>query len=409
MEIAVPNQLKGSRVYLTDADLPAQQRGRLARTDLEDKIKLLCLLNEHVVIATSHIFESGRTYQALLRNRGLLESGAIVVALRNSCRDFRDFLEQKQSEEPKRSYKGKESEEKTVFLQNNTNRIVSWKVSITQGAFKESFLRDLYELKMNIDFEDNFSEKLYNTFLEEVASLETISRPVVNSLTENLPPSIRSQVLHYIDLNYYLSGASAVESDPVVGSLKDVHFVESKINRAVSMRDALSSDVELFSELMSSLNMPRDILRQLSDKNIMELREDRLLKQFRAKYHQLVEDVRLAVPSSDSTQSVKALSEEIKRYMRSYAREALRSNLANEQTARKIAKVIQVTGYATALVSLMSMPLLPDPLQLVAGVSGALGTTLQLSDPLLQKTLVEPKRGELILFATKARELTSMN
>ena len=102
----------------------------------------------------------------------------------------------------------------------------------------------------------------------------------------------------------------------------------------------------------------------------------------------------------------KRLAQEAKRIMGSYVRDKLRQELASEQSLRKIARAIQISGFVTAFVSLLSLPLLPPPLETVGEVTGAVGTALQLADPLLQKVLVEPKRGELVLFAARLHEFT---
>ncbi len=143
MKIVSPSAIKGSKVYFTGTDRAAQRRVRLSQRTLEEKIKLLCILNDHVVIATSHIFESPLTYRVILKNRLLLESGIILPALRDTCRDFQDFKEQKQVEQAKGKYYGKQSWEITHFLQSITDTVVSWRLQITREDFKASLLRDL--------------------------------------------------------------------------------------------------------------------------------------------------------------------------------------------------------------------------------------------------------------------------
>lgn len=92
MKTVDPSALRDTKVYFIEADRNAQRRARLNRQALEEKLRLLCLLNERVVIGASHIFESDSTYRTLLNNRLLLERGLIVPTLWDTCRDFKDFL-----------------------------------------------------------------------------------------------------------------------------------------------------------------------------------------------------------------------------------------------------------------------------------------------------------------------------
>lgn len=408
MKTIVPSTLKGTKVYFTDADRAAQRRACLSQQTLEEKIKLLCLLNDHVVIATSHIFESSLTYQAILKNRLLLESGIILPALRDTCRDFQDFIEHKQLEyERVGAYKGKQGQAVANFLQVTAEATVSWELQATREAFKASLLRDLSAPDSLLHKELSLSKEQQEALLARLSAIETISREEVTEVTQGLPDTVQSQLFHYVDLNYYLAGASAVESDPVVGTLEDVQHVRDKIERAASVSEQLGSDTRLFRELLTSLYVSADILGDLTDRDIIKLRQDSVIGEFRRCYRTIIENVRRSLPElTGLTDDMKRLAHEAKQIMGSYIREELRRELAREQSARKIAQAIQISGYATALISLLSLPLLPPSLQAVAQVSGAMGTALQLADPLLQKILVEPKRGELILFAARLLELT---
>jgi len=407
VKIVSPSALKGSKVYFTGTDRAAQRRVRLSQRTLEEKIKLLCILNDHVVIATSHIFESPLTYRVVLKNRLLLESGIILPALRDTCRDFQDFKEQKQVEQAEGKYYGKKGWEIAHFLQAITNTVVSWRLQITREDFKASLLRDLSAPSSLICRELGLSEEQHRSLLMQLRALENISREGIVQATQHFPDTVQSQLAHYVDINYYIAGASAVESDPVFATLQDVRFTRDKVERASNSYERLEFDIELFRELLVSLDVSADMLSKLTDRDIVNLRQDSVLKEFRHCYSTIIENVRQALPEpTASVYDAKRLAQEAKQIMGSYVRDKLRQELASEQSLRKIVRAIQISGFVTAFVSLLSHPLLPPPLETVSGVTGAVGTALQLADPLLQKVLVEPKRGELVLFAARLHEFT---
>ncbi len=156
---------------------------------------------------------------------------------------------------------------------------------------------------------------------------------------------------------------------------------------------------------MASLDVPVDILSRLTDRDIMRLRQDSAVGEFRRCYRTIVEKVRQSLPEPTTlVDDARRLAKEAKRIMGSYVRDKVRQEVARERSAHRIAKAIQLSGFATALMSILSLPLLPQPLQVVGEITGTVGTALQLADPLLQKILVEPRRGELILFATRLQE-----
>ena len=408
MRTIPPVSLKGAKVYFTGADHAAQRRAHLSRRTLDEIVKLLCILNDHVVIATSHIFESPLTYQVVLKNRLLLESGIILPALRDSCRDFHDFVEQKRMEPAEGKSYGKQGQEIAHFLQATADAAVSWRLQATREDFKASLLRDLSTPASLISTGLGLSDEQHATLLRRLDALENISRGAIIQATRDYQGTVQSQLTHYVDLNYYLAGASAVESDPVVGTLQDVWFTRDKVERAPSAYEQLDSDIDLFTEFLMAMDMSADVLSDLTDKDIVKLRRDSVVREFRQSYGTIVENVRRSLPEpASSSYDAKQLAQEAKQIMGSYVRDKLRRELASEQSARNTARAIRISGFVTALVSLLSLPLLPPPLQAVGAATGAVGTALQLADPLLQRILVEPKRGELILFATRLHEFTS--
>jgi len=60
-----------------------------------------------------------------------------------------------------------------------------------------------------------------------------------------------------------MAGASAVESDPVFATLRDVRFTRDKVERASNSYERLDFDVELFRELLVSLDVSADMLSRL--------------------------------------------------------------------------------------------------------------------------------------------------
>ena len=84
-------------IYCTDADSIHHSLNSIQASELLRQVKICSLLGKHVYVSGGHIFENPETTKLLLDNPALLESGIIVIGLRDDCRDFTDLLEMQSS------------------------------------------------------------------------------------------------------------------------------------------------------------------------------------------------------------------------------------------------------------------------------------------------------------------------
>ena len=62
------DELKGFKVYFTEADSLGQRLYGISKEELTLKLKLWLLLSDHIMLAGSHIFESELTAEILKEN-----------------------------------------------------------------------------------------------------------------------------------------------------------------------------------------------------------------------------------------------------------------------------------------------------------------------------------------------------
>lgn len=94
-KILNPKSLPEPKVYFTDCDFVVQSLFGITQSELTTKLKILSLLNEKIVIATSHVLESNLAFETLTSEKLLLQQGILVPALRSEFREFNEYAKRR--------------------------------------------------------------------------------------------------------------------------------------------------------------------------------------------------------------------------------------------------------------------------------------------------------------------------
>ena len=306
-QLLTPANLQGPKAYFVDCDSIAQENFGITSLELSQKIKALCLLNEKVVVATSHVLKSYFTGFTLYEVKKLLSEGVIVPALRSECRKFGDYVDL-QGKELIKALAGSEkiSEEhehraqrilnmKTDFLEENTRNVVSWNMPETAEEFKRGLLNDL------IDGRSLLHKRLGQTMtvklVTEMEKRPILSREAIQEIACSFPTSKRRFLMNYVNIHYYLAGSQAVKSD-LATEYGNITYLREKSQRSFTLDPKFRSKLprnlqwKVFEAFMRALEMPSDDLLRLSDEQIIDIRKDRATPRFRAKFSKALTDIR---------------------------------------------------------------------------------------------------------------------
>lgn len=355
------NKFGETRTYFTAHDPVVQEiyaNPKIERYTPE-RLKITALLNDTVTVAGTHIIRSERTYEQLLDNRALLESGIVVPAINDDFNSLIDMADQKisldQYEDPWRP--GGSLATSTVLdrgrhIDKYTDMYMGWDIGDMRGTFKKSMLRDIKDpdsrLYRNLSTEVEIDQ--LSSLIEEVTPFSR--RGLLNS-TDFLSDRARELLFDHINTNYHLTGARIHQANPSVPS-REINTLRNKFHRAVEIDPEsppptiqkhhiegkyLSPDVA-FQELLDALCIGIHTIRRLDTNEIVDMHDERITRRFRSSLQNLFDEIH--GNNEGKIHEFRTIQDE-------FVEEVEKRVYEGKHRMQKAKKVIQTTVYASSI------------------------------------------------------------
>lgn len=277
-------------VYLGESDPIAQTNYGLGAMEIDQKLKVLSLISDHVAIPVSHLLRSSTTFKVVSRYPLLLSKGVVVPTLSSKYNSFLDY----DPDDLTFDYltigqcSQKDITVRKEFLEENVALAISWDFRKHTEHYRKAFLEDLYDHNSILcrSLDHNSLEML----AEKLSTEKIITRSFVLSLTPVLPPRARATYIGYVNALYHLNGAYYYGGIPNVPSI-ELRYLSDKFNRALKRPRLLTYQEQAFEELLRAVDIPIQTLSKLDDEAIVALRRDSSSKKFRLKYNELLSDI----------------------------------------------------------------------------------------------------------------------
>jgi len=388
-------EIRGFKIYFTEADNLGQHLYGVHKSDLTLKLKLWSLLSDHIMLAGSHIFESELTADILKENPLLLETGVIVPDLRDECGDFFDFVRLKQEEgDPGFQKDSRKLMETAEFLNNYTRQTVLWTAQPIKESFRDTLVKDLLNkdsvlrrklIGVNIDSLQKLTWELGNT--------ASLSRKVISDLAKRYLGQKGAILIKYANILYYLWGAAHLESEPV---LHYEPFTWGRDKILTSTKALVRTDeLPLFQTTLDEFGVSDQVLSKLTIPVILELRKEEIVERFRTKWHKLIEQARIGGKISDDLVELQNLECKIMEVIK----EAVREEKKRKKRLREGKKWLSIGSFITSVItSFVTNPAIGLPTLLIE---------LSTIDPFL--SALERKFGgtEISLLCSRLQNLVS--
>ena len=376
-------KLKPHRVSIgSQTDPYSQELYNTNYVDLDEKLKILAILNDNISIPTSHIFKSGLTFTVLKEHSELLSKKVILPECYEKSFDFyfedqknrfTDFIK-KFTPYTHTKYIEKTLEQRKEFLENNTSLGINWNFEVSTSLFKESLLYDLNDGSLK----GQFNELELKNLVKKISDIEILTRDSAIELSAYLSPSIKRIFLSSIHATYHLSGACATLSAPYV-PLEEANFLRQKFKKSVQNFDMNSNAHISFRKYLETMRISRQTLTNLSDDNILSLRKYPITHKFRTKYQNLTSETSRKFDTvSDFSQINREFNEDLNA-------EIINENRKDTQFS-ELNKYTKIIGYTTNFGGLAAFAYQADPI-ISAGLisSGITASILTTVDPLIYK------------------------
>ncbi|MGB9882886.1 MAG: hypothetical protein ACPLPV_09025, partial [Methanomassiliicoccales archaeon] len=327
--------------------------------------------------------------------------GIFAPSLPTKYGSFREFLKDKRAEFSYGfDYSQKKLDKLADFLDEHSLIRVRRNVDAQRQDFTESLLLDLADPSSRLSRRLGLSESEREN-LSSIISRTHVSRDTLLMLAENLDQYRRAAFWEYIQALYYLIGGRWNNSDPLVHP-RLIPVYKDKFARSLG-----AYEPRLFSSVLKGIGLRPDLLDELSIRDIIQLREESSVKEFRRKYFEVINEARKGVIlSPEKTEFLQTVTlEEIVLDLidRKLADEYKRINLHS-----KIKRIWSLSSFATTIisagVSLMSSNPFAIGTTIISGAASIINTFTSLSDPLIDR-LFRTSGTEFITFATQIIEL----
>ncbi|MBI1929075.1 hypothetical protein HYR99_33120 [Candidatus Poribacteria bacterium] len=401
MDRMTPLELEAPKVYFTETD--PLLLTPINSLELSEKLKILCILNETVVIAATHLLESQMVRKVFLEKgitnlMPLLNEGIIVPALRDECDSFKELVRIKQENPQSERFYDKYENEIGSLLDDNTLKVVKWNAPVTSEEFKESLIK--------IIDSSNFRKKLavnkesVDALIEHLTVGGSLSRSIVEQAIKLLPEGKRrDRVRNLVNLSYYLSGAYAVQCDPVVHH-NDLYGLWDKFQIAPKIPSnqytSFYNDIELFKRFLKDFAVDESVLIRLDADTILEIRNESITKSFRRAYVTVISEAAKGRLSNESVDRYNEMKDSLLRLMDEAASQNMTRRQIQTRKASKIIKTASVSSLITGIASFVPLPEVSLP-------AGLIGLALWFVDPLVGK-FYKSRKSEFAIFADTIRE-----
>jgi len=241
-----------------DPDIQSQVGFDIGPSDIERKLKVLCLLNDVVAIGATHVLKSKETYTALKRNPSLITDGPIVFTMGRSHGSFEEALHNKlsnperhnplwTSKKPNIQRQSHRLEERADFLEEHAQLVMTRDISDMRSGFSNG-------LTLELDDENSALNQRLRAIGEDPASLkerieetEHSSRRYIHKHGNNLPVEVYRTLKQHADVNYHLTGSTYHHAATTLHPLK-IASLEGVFQKLVTVH----ADDELAASLSKS-------------------------------------------------------------------------------------------------------------------------------------------------------------
>ena len=271
-------------IYCTDADSIHHSLNSIQASELLRQVKICSLLGKHVYVSGGHIFENPETTKLLLDNPALLESGIIVIGLRDDCRDFTDLLEMQSSLGKKLLVN-----DKTLpnFLNEKTSFIMRWYAPQTQPRFKDCIVASISNPQSTLRKRLRYrtSQSSIRELEKEIAELDPgqVTREILQQLIAKHIPRGHKAFMSEVNLLYYIAGSS--DRIPHLNYSLFDDLSKGYINSLDHKLCPIPAD-KLFSRLLKETLVCEELIDQMTIRDLIGFREKNsgLITRFRAKW-----------------------------------------------------------------------------------------------------------------------------
>lgn len=139
--------LRQTIVYFSESDPIAQTNYGLEPTEIDQKLKVLSLISDHITVPVSHILRSSTTFKIVSCYPLLLSKGVIVPTLSSKYNSFLDYDPDDLTFDY--STTGQCNQEdiavRKEFLEENVALAISWDFRKHTEHYRKAFLEDLYD------------------------------------------------------------------------------------------------------------------------------------------------------------------------------------------------------------------------------------------------------------------------
>lgn len=243
-----------SRVQFIECDPDVQAYRNVTREELENKLKILALLNDVVTVPATHVLKSEKTYSVLKDNKLLLEKGIVVLSRSQAHDGFEEMLHSKLGDPeehnplwtPKHPNLHKQEdvlEERRRFLETHTGGVMERRITRMTGGFSSGLAQQLQDADSTLHRSirgqlkpEQLGEKLERT--------DRSSRKFVFDQAGDLPNPVHRRLAHETNVNYHLTGATfhdaALSLHPY-----DMTQVAGRFQQAIEIRTTESGSEEI--------------------------------------------------------------------------------------------------------------------------------------------------------------------
>jgi len=403
MKLIPSYQVKNS-LFFTEGDPVQQKFARIGMKTLERKIKIATLLSGTVIIPTSHLLESRKTFSILIQSPNLLHEGIIIPSLPEQFTSFGEYIQEKYIKSGSSQFHSRVNQYELYvaadFLGKHSRAIILRNDKAMRDYYKYSLIKDLSNQDSLLSRSLQLPSNNVNDLLNEIYRIEPMSRESAFALAERLGPK-KSIFIAYLQSLYCITGSRGNNSDPMLHP-SILPFLKDRIARVSSQYDP-----RVFSFLAKKIGISEVILDRIPLSDFAALSKQRAIKNFRKKLSNIIEQARKGL--------VETLGEEYEEEtFQNVILDVLGKEIAEETERMKrsimIKRIWRIASFSTTLLAAGLSTATGDPiasrLATVSGTVNVLDTLFNITDPLLDEIL---KQGtEIIGFSSYIREFSGI-
>lgn len=258
-------------LYCTLADQTEEAAFRAQRAQILASFKLGVLVGSKTYVSATHAIESDDTFELLRHAPRLLDTGFIVIGLREGPSTLRDYAATRYRTEAR----GALFIDRATELDQIGARFVRWSAPQQQQEFKRQFLQALENpqsiLRRNLRGAKGSAVATFHSTLADLPPEHVTRRRILELSREHLSrPQRTPSVMREANALYYAVGSFDKNLIPDVAGGHMADFIDAAETTRCPISIAATDD--LFGALCHVQALPTDILSRLSVDSLIDLR-----------------------------------------------------------------------------------------------------------------------------------------